>query len=207
MKKLSLNVLEEFLSGLPWESSNFYEAWLAQTYYYTSHSTRLLEFCGFYTKDKGAAERYREHREEEHGHERIALSDLKRLGGDIALHGEHLSTRKFYWQQYEIIRHQGDRPFLGYVLMLELLARDYGPGIFEEVSAAHGDRCANFLKIHIEEDIDHVESAAQLLQSFSAEEQAAVVDNFNWSLDCYRAILKDCVSFADVRRESEAESV
>jgi len=195
--QLSVEAVGKTLEAQSWESSEFYAAWLSQTYYFTSHSTRLLEFCEFYTDDPAAKARYREHREEEKGHERIALADLQRLGADIARYGEQLSTRAFYWYQYELIRKHGDRPFLGYVLMLELLARDHGPVLFDKVCSAHGVRCAGFLKVHVEEDIDHVESAFQLLESFSAEEQDAVVDNFNWSVETYRRILEDCVAFPE----------
>ncbi|WP_346838046.1 iron-containing redox enzyme family protein [Microbulbifer sp. SAOS-129_SWC] len=192
--QLSLDGLEGYLQQLSWRNRNFYRSWLAQTYYYTSHSTRLLEFCEFYASDAEAAQRYREHRQEENGHERIALSDLRRLDADIVHYGEQLSTRTFYWEQYEVIRKYGDRPFLGYVLMLEILARDHGPYIFNEVRAAYGDRSANFLKIHVEEDVDHVNSAIRLLETFTDSEKSKVLENFNWSINAYKAILDECRS-------------
>ena len=185
--------LHKVLEKFPWEDLRVYSNWLAQTYYFTSHSTRLLEYCEFYTCDEVSRKRYRAHRNEESGHERVALTDLQRIGGDIARQGEYLSTRSFYWRQYEVVRKLGDRPFLGYVLMLEMLARDCGPKILDKVSLVYGSRAASFLKIHAEEDESHVAQALKLLEDFSDSEKNRVVENFSESVRIYKEILNDCM--------------
>src|SRR5262245_10458503 len=90
------------LQEAPWESKEFYAEFLAQSYYYTSYSTRLLAMAAALSgPDEGAFfKRSIQHISEEHGHDRIALTDLKRLGSTIENHRELGLTRTIWEAQF-----------------------------------------------------------------------------------------------------------
>src|SRR5690606_24416532 len=72
----------------PWTSRKVYGDWLAQTYYYVRHSTRLLAAAAarFPLDERGSALHYRfaAHIGEEKRHEQLALHDLQQLGFTLA---------------------------------------------------------------------------------------------------------------------------
>src|SRR5262245_13457821 len=70
------------VDSFPWAHREAYAAWLAQTYYYVSHSTRLLALAAsrYTVADDAFHLRCLEHLREEKSHEKLATADLKALG-------------------------------------------------------------------------------------------------------------------------------
>ena len=79
--KSSMRNIKDAMYSFPWESQKAYEYWLAQTFFFVKHSTRLLAmgsaFSGFEHED--IHRRMIDHLKEEQGHEYLAVNDLKVL--------------------------------------------------------------------------------------------------------------------------------
>jgi thiaminase len=87
----------------PWEERAAYADWLAQTYYYVRHTTRLIACAAarFPLDERGNSlhHRFATHMGEEKKHEQLAVHDLRQIGAAIEDLPEHASTRMFYESQ------------------------------------------------------------------------------------------------------------
>jgi hypothetical protein len=182
---------EEF----PWEDRAAYGDWLAQTYYYVRHSTRLLAASAarFPLDARGNAlhHRFAEHMAEEKQHEKLALHDIRELGFSIDDLPERSSTRFFYEPQYYKIEHVHPVALFGYILPLEAIGPVGGKRVIERVSAAHGTKVIAFLKLHTEEDVNHLAKALEVLAAVPPEQRDVVLQNLEQSTDGYVGILGD----------------
>ena len=196
MKDLLLQEIEPIgkaLEAFPWEDTNAYAEFLAQTYYQVRHSTRLLAAAAarFGQDEAGNAlhVRFAQHMAEEKSHEKLATHDLKALGKSIDDYAELPSTRQFYEPQYYKIEHLAPIALFGYILPLEAIGPAYGPRIVERVRAAHGAGCLAFLKVHSEEDISHLDKAFAMLEGVSEYERMSIEQNIEQSAYGYLAML------------------
>lgn len=182
----------------PWTSRRAYGDWLAQTYYYVRHSTRLLAAAAarFPLDERGSALHYRfaAHIGEEKRHEQLALHDLQQLGFTLAEFGERHTTRMFYEPQYFKVEHQAPSVLFGYILPLEAIAATQGKFISAAVSQAFGPKCDAFLKVHGEDDVEHLEKALRILETVPADEQELVSQNLSQSTFAYCQILEEIVA-------------
>ena len=206
MKNLLDTCVAELAAGIdrfPWESATAYADWLAQTYYYVRHSTRLLATAGgrFAMDERGNAlhHRFASHMSEEKKHELLCVHDIKQIGHSIDTLPEHPSTRMFYEPQYYKIEHEHPIALFGYILPLEAIGPTSGGAIIEKVGAAHGDKCVSFLKLHSEEDVDHLDKALHMLASIPEAEQRLVEENMRQTTYAYVAMLVDIRRRADAR--------
>jgi hypothetical protein len=185
--------LERALERFPWGTPKAYGDWLAQTYYYVRHSTRLLAASAarFPHDDAGNAfhHRFAAHMSEEKKHELLALHDLKALGFSIDGFPEHASTRMFYEPQYYKIEHQDPLALFGYILPLEAMSARKGPWVCERVIESHGPHCAAFLKVHAEDDVDHLDKALRALEVANAGQRALIELNMEQTTHGYVALL------------------
>lgn len=172
----------------PWEEKEFVCDFLAQTFYYVSHSEKLLALAIARLNDSGLAKRFKEHLSEEHNHELLAVNDLKRLKSNLANHKECPQTRTFYECQYYKIEHQNPLALMGYILFLEELAAKEGSYIHDLIKKKHGVS-STFLKVHGEEDLDHVAKARELIFDLPLEVQSIINVNFEQSRKNYYAML------------------
>jgi len=186
----------------PWAHRDAYADWLAQTYYYVRHSTRLLASAAtrFSLDKRGDALHYRfaAHMAEERKHEQLALHDLKHIGRTIADIPERLATRMFYEPQYYKIEHQTPIALFGYILPLEAIGPLVGGSVVEQVCLAFGAQSASFLKLHAGEDVEHLEKAFQILESVTEHERALIQDNIRQTAFAYRLLLRDIRNDIDV---------
>lgn len=186
------------LEAFPWEDRDRYAQWLAQTYYYVRHSTRLLAAAAarFPFDEGGNAlhSRFANHMAEEKSHERLAEHDLKQLGLALASFPELPATRQLYEPQYYKIEHQSPLALFGYILPLEAIGPALGSSIIARVSAAHGSKCCTFLNVHSEEDVDHVEKAFAMVAGLSAPHTGYVHDNIEQTVFAYVTMLSSIAS-------------
>jgi hypothetical protein len=187
--------LSEDVSRFPWEERDAYADWLAQTYYYVCHSTRLLASAAsrFDFGMRGDALHYRfaAHIAEEKHHEALAVHDLKAIGRTLEQFPERASTRLFYEPQYFKIEHRAPLGLFGYILPLEALGPLHGKLVIERVLRAHGEKCAAFLKVHTEDDVEHLEKAWQVLQGITPELQQLIETNMRQTVFAYRGMLDE----------------
>jgi hypothetical protein len=193
--------LSDGLEAFPWDHARAYGDWLAQTYYYVRHSTRLLAASAarFSCDERGNMfhHRFGAHLAEEKKHELLALHDIKSVGFDLASFSEHHVTRMFYEPQYYKVEHLNPIVLLGYILALEAMSASKGKWVLDRVTAGHGDNCAAFLKVHAEDDVEHVQKALRVLEGVSAEESALIERNLRQSTFGYLAMLQESRRQAD----------
>lgn len=180
------------MNAFPWEDKACYAGWLAHSYSYVSHSTRLLALAaGRCNLDQQALHRrFIDHLAEEKGHEKLALADMKRLGFVIHDFEELSETSLFYQNQYFWLNFHGAIPFLGWILALEGGAVHACGAAYERVSKAHGKETGVFLRIHAEEDVTHLENALSQVRDLNPAELALVAKNLKQSSELYWSILR-----------------
>jgi len=191
------------IHALPWEERNFYANYLAQTYYFVCHSTRLLAraISYFSIEQDPLYRRFIAHIAEENYHERLAEKDLKNLSLNIKNFPEHSLTKSFYESQYYKIEKTQGIGFLGYVLYLEAVAVFAYPEIATRLVSCYGEKCSKFLKVHTEEDPQHLNKAIQEIEKLNAQEQAQIWDNFTQTADIYHQILIDIKNHSVTRKK------
>jgi len=181
----------------PWDSPEFYAAWLTQSYYYSRRVTRILLLASANStmEQQKVHRRMMTHASEEKGHELLAERDVKDLGYDVQSIGEFSVTRGFYATQYFTIEHVSPESLFGWILPLEGLAIHYGKEIWNRVKS-NTSAPTRFLDVHVNEDPDHVGSAFSTVNGMSAEHHAQICANMDFTVNTYFSILKNCREFA-----------
>ncbi len=188
----SVSIITNSYENMPWDNKEFYANYLAQTFFYVRHSTRMLAISAgrlSYEEHQSLHIRFLKHLGEEANHERLAINDLKALGYSVSDFKELNSTRFFYEPQYFKIEHQNPLALMGYILYLEVLAQNICPPLAKKLQGLYGKKAATFLLVHGEEDPHHVEEAQKLLMSLDAPTLEIITENliqsscaFNWMM-------------------------
>lgn len=193
--ELCVHQLDQGGEQFPWHVRDAYGDWLAQTYYYVSHSTRLLASAAarFALDGRGNAlhQRFGKHIAEEDRHELLALHDLETLGFSIDQFRERDATRMFYEPQYYKVEHQDPLALFGYILPLEAIAVSKGKWLLERVDALYGRGAGSFLRVHAAEDVEHLEKAFAALDGITAEQSRLIETNLRQSTQAYLGILRE----------------
>jgi hypothetical protein len=193
------------IERFPWEERHAYSDWLAQTYYYVRHTTRLQATAAarFPMDERGNAlhHRFAQHMGEEKKHELLAIHDMKQLEASIADFPEHASTRMFYEPQYYKFEHLGPTVSFGYILPLEALGPGWGKHIIERVVAVHGAKCTSFLRLHSDEDPEHLRTALEVVETLTGAERALIDDNMRQTTFGY------CTMLSEIQRRREQGNV
>ncbi len=183
----------ESLSQLPWNLKQFYADWISQTHWFVCHSTRLLCLMASYMSVKNDRIHLRslDHLSEERSHERLAKSDLQKLGFSLSDFPERPSTSAFYQSQYYLIERVHPLSLFGYIIYLEGLAVHAGPFIAKIALENYGKECTSFLKLHSEEDVSHIEKALKELESLDQETLGFIYQSFSQSRSLYESMVRD----------------
>lgn len=176
-----LSTLDEMFRAAPWEDPKFYAMWCAQTYYFVSNSTRLLA--------AGAARlpvsrdvqhiRFINHCQEEKHHEVLIQRDLEALGFSVEDIPELPMTAQLYQSQFYLIEHHDPVALFGNIFYMEGMSLSSGPGVYERTRKAFGDKATTFLKVHVSNDIGHMEKAKAVLRTLT-EPQLDLVERSLW---------------------------
>lgn len=190
----SVSLLQNSYESLPWDNKEFYANYLAQTFYYVRHSTRLLATSAgrlSYEKEQHLHLRFLKHLSEEANHERLAVNDLKFLGHNVADYPELNATRFFYETQYYKIEHKDPLALMGYILYLEVLAQNVCPPLAKKLSEIYGKKAVTFLLVHGEEDPHHVDEANKLLASLAPPALEVITENLLQSSQAFDLMMKE----------------
>ncbi len=190
------------IENLPWTDKNFYSQFLKQTYFFVSHSTRLLARTMSLTptKETKRYSRFVEHMTEEHNHEVIAWADLKGIGVDPNSLEELPTTKAFYGLQYYKADISSGISLLGYILFLEAIASRLGAPFMTRLKEAHGVKGTRFLHVHTTEDPEHVEHALEQISLLSLNEQKIVWENFNDTAILYVNLLDEIAKNSQINK-------
>ena len=78
----------------------------------------------------------------------------------------------------------------GYIFMLEGLSVAHGAWIYERVTQAHGKEAASFVKLHANEDEDHMEKAFDVVSQLGERELGLIRENYLFTCSIYRLFLE-----------------
>lgn len=195
---------EQALLQAPWEDVAFYSEWLAQTAFFVNHSTRLLSLCAAHcNRDQQIFhDRFISHAAEEKGHERLAIKDLRNIGMDFKDFSEASATMSLYQPQYFWIQFKSPTAFFGYIFCLEIIAKEVGPTIFKKTTELYGPKASHFIRVHAEEDQDHVEKALKMLNQINETDQIYAMENLIQSCDNYVRLVDHCQVVATRKRSA-----
>jgi len=177
--------------AFPWEDKDAYASWLAQTNEYVMHGTRILALtAGHFPMDKTPlAARFIQHATEEKGHEKLLLNDAKALGKELSDLPVLPEAEAFHKSVYYWIYHARPGVIMGWILFLEGVAIRTGPMAFERAVKVHG-KATSFLRVHTQEDPDHVDKAFEVLGLFSEKELEDVAHGLELYSALYENIFK-----------------
>ncbi len=179
------------MEAFPWSDRAAYANWLAQTFHYVSHSTRLLALGAsrFDVAADALHQRFLKHASEEKHHEFLAMRDVTSLGYTLSDLPALPETKAFYQCQYYWIQNVDPRAFFGYIVALEGLAVLKGSFIHAQAKAAHGGKGLSFVKTHAEDDPEHLEAAYAFVDKFPEETQRLIYETFEQSCSLYEHML------------------
>lgn len=203
---LSVSSMSQSIREFPWDNKWAYANFLAQTYYYVCHSTRLLAASAarFSQEDQSLHRRFLKHTDEENSHELLALRDLQKLGFKIQDFPELAQTKTLYEIQYYKIEHCDPAALMGYILALETLAGNDFKWLKEKVTSLYGKECAKFIQVHADEDPDHIEKALAVIESLRSHRLEAIDYNIEQTAICYGNMLIASAVNAKIRSNKKA---
>ncbi len=197
--KASIVRLSAKLEKYPFHDQKRYAQFLAQAYYFVKHSTPMLALsAGLSVNNRDYHIRCIEHLSEEKGHDKMLLNDLKAMGYSIGDFSEMNSTKALYQTQYYYIQHVSPMSFLGYVMLLEGLAVVVGKTLNLMIQKHAGK---SFIKVHSDDDIEHLDKALSMMDSFSEKQQREVLENCLLAEHLYTNMLRE---MTDLKATTEA---
>lgn len=204
--KENIKLLDAPIKQFPWSERSVYAQFLAQTYYYVAHSTRLLAVSAsrFLVSEEDLHRRFIKHMNEEKGHHLIASFDLKNLGFNIESFPELPTTKALYECQYYKSAYLDPTALFGYILALEGLSVTYGKFAYEQALKSFGEKAVGFLSVHCEDDIEHIQSAFKHIDQLDDAQILLIKDNFVQSCVMYDNFLSGIIkSMSDNARGTE----
>lgn len=201
-----LQKLINTFNSMPWEKPEFYKNWLVQSYYYTSHSTRMLAFAAGWTEYSQSSyyRRSLQHIREEQGHELLALRDAEKMGADKEQMRELGVTRALWEAQFYKLQ-RNPESLLGYILCLEQLAVATFKSLHTRLLEQHPEGSHDFVRVHAEEDPGHVDEAVVQICRCSSEAQNMIHENFEQTADMYRLMLESVLEMSQHQFKSVSE--
>lgn len=185
--------LDPIIAEYPWTDPAAYANMLAQIYYWTSHTGRLLALAaaGVDHFNHPLFPRLLHRAIEEYNHPQLAIHDIKALGLSLDRFPELGATRAFYQMQYYQVEHVDPLAIFGWALMLEELSLRWSARLCETLRRCHGVAAATFMQVHGVDDVDHQDENMRLFQALPEKTQGAVVANFQTSLSLFGVILSE----------------
>jgi thiaminase len=181
----------DYFRTLDFASPDVYGNWLAQTYYFVSHSVRLSALgASRLDVDHPLSKRMVAHTREEAGHHLLAKRDIEGLGLALSDFPQLGVTSAFYQAQYYVVLFEDPCHLIGQILMLEAVSVELGPWLYPLVHDCHGRNASRFVEVHAREDQDHVAQAIAALGALTPSQQEGVAKNFRQACEMYVLILR-----------------
>lgn len=192
--QLPVELMGKTIMQLDVQNPKAYGNFLAQTFYYVSHSTRMLAFAGGLMKreDENHFRRFIKHISEETSHEILAERDLQDLGMEPADFYHLPETRALWEPQYYKMLHEGPLSLMGYIIALEYFSCTYLPAFYHKIQSAYGGKAGRFIKLHAEEDPDHIQKAIELTEKLSPQVQEVILVNIMQTAKTYSMMIEAC---------------
>lgn len=185
--------LLEPIRSFPFTDRNAYAEFLAQTYHYVTHTTRLL---GLVASRIGPDREklhfgFMKHAAEERSHHLLAEHDLRKLGHDLADHPPLAAAAALQECQYYRVLYDEPTSIFGHIVALEGVATIHGPWVHETVRTAYGDEASTFVKLHAEDDPSHMAQTFEAIARLTDHERERIRANFLHTSRLYATVLRD----------------
>jgi pyrroloquinoline quinone (PQQ) biosynthesis protein C len=182
-----------------------YLDFLTEAYHHVRHTFPLLALAASHTSDERYQDALVEYMEEERGHEKWILDDIRAVGGnpDAVRSGTPgIPCQIMVGYAYYAIEHLSPYAFLGSVHVLEgmsvLLADKLADALKKSLSL-ESDAGFTYLRTHGSLDTDHVAFFRKLVDGFDdPAAQRIIVDNAKIFYRLYGAIFQDLGARAEL---------
>ncbi len=195
-------VQHAILNGAP---RGLYLDFLTEAYHHVKHTFPLLALAASRTSDERYQEALVEYMEEERGHEKWILDDIRTVGGhpDAVRSGTpRAPCQIMVGYAYYAIEHISPYAFLGSVHVLEgmsVLLADKLADALKNSLGLENDSGFTYLRTHGSLDTDHVAFFRSLVDGFDdSATQRIVVDNAKIFYRLYGAIFQDLGARAEL---------
>jgi thiaminase len=177
----------------PFSDRAAYAEFLAQTYHYVTHTTRLL---GLVASRIGPDREklhfgFMKHAAEERSHHLLAEHDLEKLDDRLANHPPLAVTSALQECQYYRVLYQEPTSIFGHIVALEGVASLHGPWVYETVRNAHGEAASTFVKLHAEDDPSHMRHTFEAISRLTEREKELIRANFLHTSALYATLLRE----------------
>jgi pyrroloquinoline quinone (PQQ) biosynthesis protein C len=186
-------------------SRSLYLDFLAEAYHHVRHTFPLLALAASRTSDERYQDALVEYMEEERGHEKWILNDIRALGGDpdAVRDGQAgPACRIMVGYAYYAIEHISPYAFLGSVYVLEGMSVLLADKLADAMKAALGlesDSGFSYLRTHGSLDTDHVAFFRNLVDGFDDRKtQRIIIDNATIFYRLYGSIFHDLGAHAEL---------
>lgn len=181
--------------SVSWGDRWLYANWLAQTFYYTRHATRIISWAAAKTphSQEWIHLKLIQHIQEEKNHEELAHHDLKNLGFSMEQFPEQASTTAYYSTLFYLLEHVSPMSLFGYFSILEGLAINAGVKLHNYVENQYGKNTATFLKVHCKADVQHFEEDLSILEKFDENELISINKSVELSIDLYKNLMMELI--------------
>ena len=119
----------------------------------------------------------------------VAANDIKNLGGSIDQYQQYGITAALWEGQFQKTL-RNPSVLLGYILPLETLAVKTFKPLYERLRKTYPENACVMVKIHAEDDPDHVEKALEQIEMCSPEVREEILRSYDQTCDLYRFMLQ-----------------
>jgi pyrroloquinoline quinone (PQQ) biosynthesis protein C len=179
-------------------SRQLYVDFLTEAYHHVKHTFRLLALAASRTSDERYQDALVEYMEEERGHEKWILDDIKTVGGDpeaVQAGAPGMPCRIMVGYAYYAIEHVSAYTYLGSVHVLEgmsVLLADKLADAMKKSLGQESDAGFTYLRTHGSLDTDHVAFFRTLVDGFEDPfTQRIIIDHARIFYRLYGAIFQD----------------
>jgi pyrroloquinoline quinone (PQQ) biosynthesis protein C len=186
-------------------SRSLYLDFLTEAYHHVKHTFSLLALAASRTTDERYQDALVEYMDEERGHEKWILDDIRVLGGDpdAVRNGQAgPACRIMVGYAYYAIEHVSPYAFLGSVHVLEgisVLLADRLADVMKQSLGMESDAGFTYLRTHGSLDTEHVAFFQKLVDGFyDRDVQRIIIDNATIFYRLYGAIFHDLGARAEL---------
>ncbi|MDB5603788.1 MAG: heme oxygenase family [Bradyrhizobium sp.] len=179
-------------------SRSLYLDFLTEAYHHVKHTFPLLALAASRTTDERYQDALVEYMDEERGHEKWILDDIRVLGGDpdAVRNGQAgPACRIMVGYAYYAIEHVSPYAFLGSVHVLEgisVLLADQLADVMKQSLGMESDAGFTYLRTHGSLDTEHVAFFQKLVDGFyDRDVQRIIIDNATIFYRLYGALFHD----------------
>ncbi|MEU6586868.1 iron-containing redox enzyme family protein [Nocardia sp. NPDC046763] len=190
--------IAQILAGKLTES--VYAAYLRETYYLVNQTPYFLSAAASRCAEGWLQDFFLNLAIEERHHDRLAVQDLSRLGNDT---GEYLAglpglgAWTMIGQNHWAVTMKDPAALIGFAAATEGLGASLGPKVTAAmVSYPFAERALNFLKVHSEEDQEHIELVKKAFDRAATTEHRyeLMVTTWNYTLRAYGQLFSDALT-------------